>query len=90
MFFHLILQAPRSQSLAVGELLTLIMLATEHGYTVKAARDMKSLYDAVSSDLYAVWYAIENEVPLFAGNITELVKLTGWILKSNEYLRGLI
>ena len=29
------------------ELLTLLMLATKHGYEIKAARDMKSQYDEV-------------------------------------------
>jgi len=64
--------------LQLEELLSLIKSAHDHGYTIKDARDMKSLYDVVSSDLYSIWYAIENEVSLFAHNVLDLIEFTGW------------
>jgi len=69
---------PDRAPLRLEELLTLIKSANERGYSVKSARDMKSLYDAISSDLYTVWYAIGHEVPIYADNIPELIKFTGW------------
>jgi len=59
-------------------MLTLIKSAHDLGYNIKAARDMKSLYDVISSDLYSVWYAIENELAIFTDNIRDLIEFTGW------------
>jgi hypothetical protein len=67
------------EPLQLAELLTLIKLADDNGYSVKVAREMKNLYDANSTDLYSVWYAIENELPIFVKNIPDLIKLTGWV-----------
>jgi len=64
--------------LQLEEMLSLIKSAHDHGYTIKDARDMKSLYDVISSDLYSIWYAMENEVSLFAHNILDLIEFTGW------------
>jgi hypothetical protein len=72
------LNTPDLSPLRLDELLTLINMAAEYGYTVKDARDMKSLYDVISSELYTVWYAIENELCIFAENIDRLIHLTGW------------
>ena len=66
------------EPLQLHEMLSLIQAAHDHGYTVKDARDMKSLYDVISSDLYSVWYAIENQLPIFAHNILDLIEFTGW------------
>ena len=63
--------------LPLPELLTLLLLATRHGYAVKTVSDMKSHYDEVSSDVYAVWYAIQNGIDIFADNITHLIELVG-------------
>ena len=66
------------QPLRLEELLTLIKLASEKGYSIKDAKDMKFLYDARSSALYSVWFAIENDLPVFENNIPELIEFTGW------------
>jgi len=68
---------PNDKPLRLTELLTLLMLATKHGYAIKTARDMKSQYDEVSSDIYAVWYAVENGIDIFADNISRLIGLVG-------------
>lgn len=66
------------EPLQLEEMLTLIKTAHDLGYSVKDARDMKSLYDVISSDLFSVWYAIENGITIFADNILDLVEFTGW------------
>ena len=43
------------EPLQLEEMLTLIQSAHDLGYSVKDARDMKSLYDVISSDLYSVF-----------------------------------
>jgi hypothetical protein len=60
------------------ELLTLLDMALQFGYSVKSAHDMKLPYDEVSSELFAVWYAKENEICIFADNVPSLIELTGW------------
>ena len=64
--------------LDLDELRTLISMAAKFGYSVENARDMKTPYGVISSDLFAVWYAIENELCIFADNIDHLINLTGW------------
>jgi hypothetical protein len=64
--------------LQMDEMLTLIKSAHNLGYSVKDAKAMKSLYDVISSDLYSVWYAIENEMAIFAHNVLDLIEFTGW------------
>lgn len=66
------------QQLEMEELLVLVMLANRHGYRVKAAREMKPPCNDISTDLYSVWFAIENEIPIFADNIPSLIRFTGW------------
>ena len=66
------------EPLQLEEMLSLIKSAHDLGYSVKDARDMKSLYDVISSDLYSVWFALENELAIFAHNILDLVEFTGW------------
>ena len=34
-------------------------------------------YGVISSELYAVWYSIEHEIPIFPDNIHHLIELTG-------------
>jgi len=70
--------AASDEPLQLEEMLSLIKLAHELGYSVKDARDMKSLYDVIASDLYSVWFAIENEIAIFADNILDLIEFTGW------------
>jgi len=65
-----------NEPLQLEEMLSLIKSASDLGYSVKDARDMKSLYDVVSSDLYSVWYALENEITIFAHNILDLIEFT--------------
>ncbi len=60
------------------ELLTLLQWAARHGYAVKTARDMTSKYDAIYSEVYAVWYAIDNGIDIFAGNVARLFALVEW------------
>ena len=69
---------PPEAPLQLEEMLTLIKFADELGYSVKNAKGMTSLYDEVSSDLYSVWFAIENELSLFTHNIFDLIEFTGW------------
>jgi len=64
--------------LQLSELFELLKLAISHGYSIKAARDTKSRHDGVLSDVYAVWYAIENEVDIFPDNVDQLIELTEW------------
>jgi hypothetical protein len=64
--------------LRLDELLTLMGMADMHGYSVKNACDIKSPQDEISSELYAVWYAKENEICIFADNIAHLIELTKW------------
>jgi hypothetical protein len=66
------------QQLEIEELLILVMLANRHGYTVKAACEMKPPCNEISTDLYSVWFAIENDIPIFADNIPSLIQFTGW------------
>ena len=58
-----------SEPLSLNELLNLIMLANEFGYSVKAAHDPKSGDNPVLAEIYSVWFAIENELLIFAHNI---------------------
>lgn len=64
-----------SDPLKLDELLDLIMLANEFGYTVKSAHDMKSGDNPILTEIYSVWYAIENELLVFAHNIPWLMEL---------------
>jgi hypothetical protein len=66
------------EPLRLEEMLTLIKLADDLGYSIKVAKEMRNLYDARSTDLYSVWFAIENELPIFVNNIPDLIEFTGW------------
>ena len=67
-----------SKPLSLGKLLNLIMLADDCGYSVKTAHEMNSGNHPVLSDIYTVWFAIENEIPVFAHNITALIEFIAW------------
>lgn len=67
-----------NEPLQLEEMLTLIQSAHHLGYSVKDARDMKSLYDVISSDLYSVWFALENGISIFSHNILDLIEFTGF------------
>ena len=67
---------PPSEPLKLDELLNLIMLANEFGYTVKSAHDMKSGDNPVLAEIYSIWYAIENELLIFAHNVPWLMRFT--------------
>ena len=58
-----------SDLLKLGELLKLIMLANEFGYSVKSAHDPKSGDNPILAEVYSVWFAIENELHIFAHNV---------------------
>jgi len=66
----------KSEPLKLDELLSLIMLANEFGYTVKSAHDMKSGDNPVLAEIYSIWYAIENELLIFAHNVPWLMRFT--------------
>lgn len=65
-----------SEPLKLYELLNLIMLANEFGYTVKSAHDLKSGNNPILADIYSVWFAIENELLIFAHNIPRLIEFS--------------
>ena len=65
-----------SEPLELNQLLNLILLAHESGYTVRAAHDMKLLQNPILADIYTVWFAIENELHVYAHNIPKLVEFT--------------
>ena len=65
------------EPLQLDEMLTLIMLASKRGYSVKSARDMKAGYDPILAEVYSVWFAIENELSIFTDNIPGLIRFTG-------------
>jgi len=67
-----------SEPLQLEEMLSLIKSAHDRGYSVKDARDMKSLYDVIATDLYSVWFALENEIKIFDHNILDLIEFTGF------------
>ena len=65
-----------SEPLKLDELLNLIMLANQFGYTVKSAHDMKSGDNPILAEIYSVWFAIENELLVFAHNVPWLMEFT--------------
>ena len=65
-----------SEPLELSQLLNLILLAHETGYTVRAAHDMKLLQNPILADIYTVWFAIENELHVYAHNIPRLMEFT--------------
>ena len=65
-----------SEPLKLDELLNLIMLANEFGYTVKSARDMKSGDNPILAEIYSIWFGIENELSIFAHNVPWLMQFT--------------
>ena len=72
--------------LQLDEQQALIRMAAECGYTIKDAREMTAPYGVILSALYAVWYSIEHEIPIFVDNIHQLINLTGWSRSSpNEF-----
>ena len=74
------------EPLRLEEMLTLIKLADDLGYSIKVAKEMRSLYDARSTDLYSVWFAIENELPIFVNNIPDLIEFTGWERHESSFM----
>ena len=68
--------ALESEPLKLDQLLNLILLAHESGYTVKAAHDMKLLQNPILAEIYTVWFAIENELHVFSNNIPKLMEFT--------------
>ena len=64
------------EPLRVDVLRSLINMAELRGYRVADASDLKLPQDDISTDLYAVWYAMENELCIFADNITHLINMT--------------
>ena len=65
-----------SEPLELSQLLNLILLANQAGYTVRAAHDMKLLQNPILVDIYTVWFAIENELHIYAHNIPKLMEFT--------------
>lgn len=64
-----------SEPLQINELLSLLALANDFGYTVRSAHDFKSVNKPVLAEIYSVWYAIEHELPIFTHNIPRLIQL---------------
>jgi hypothetical protein len=69
---------PDHMPLQLDELQPLISMAAESGYTIKNARNMVPPPGVISSELYAVWYSIEHEIPIYSDNIENLINMTGW------------
>jgi hypothetical protein len=69
-------QSLGSDPLRLDELLNLIALANEFGYTVKSAHDKKSGDNPVLAEIYSIWFAIENELLIFAHNVPWLIGLS--------------
>lgn len=74
--FRLDQDSLESEPLELNQLLSLILLADESGYTVKAAHDMQLSRDPLLADIYTVWFAIENELRVYAHNIPRLMEFT--------------
>ena len=72
-----------SEPLQLNELLKLIMIADEFGYSVKSAHDPKSGDNSVLAEIFSVWYAIEHELLIFAHNVPWLTSFAR--LKSSDY-----
>ena len=66
------------------DLQTLINIAEGLGYPLENARDMKSPQVDVSSELFAVWYAKENDICILEDNIPNVIRLTGWGLSETD------
>ena len=66
-----------SEPLQLNEMLELIRLADESGYSVKSAHNMKHGYNSILAEVYSVWFAIENEITIFAHNIPWLIEFMG-------------
>lgn len=69
-------QLHTSEPLVLDDLLQLIGLANEFGYTVRSAHDNKSGDNPILAEIYSVWFAIENELQIFAHNVPWLIGLT--------------
>ena len=69
---------PVSRPLQLGEMIALLKLAANHGYAVKTAKNVKSAHDQILSDIYTIWFAIENEIDVFSHNVSQLIELVGW------------
>jgi len=69
-------QPLESEPLKLNELFELIGLANTFGYTVKSAHDKASGDNPILAEVYSVWFAIENELLIFAHNVPWLMGLT--------------
>ena len=72
------------EPLGLYELLTLINLAGKRGYSVKESRDLRTSGDEIYAEVFVVWFAIENDLSVFAHNIPGLIAMVG--LPRHDYL----
>ena len=75
-----------SEPLTVNDLLKLLGLANEFGYSVKSAHDFESSDQPILAEIYSVWFAIEQELLIFAHNIPRLIQLTR--IKNLEFTKN--
>ena len=66
------------------ELFDLIKLAELGGYSVKSAHSSEARNHAILTDIYAVWFAIKNQIPIFEHNIPVLVEFIAWKFSSGR------
>lgn len=74
-------ESPDRNPMQPNELQALVDMAAERGFTIDAASEIRSRYQPVLevySELYAAWYAIKNNIVVFADNFSALIKFTGW------------
>lgn len=74
-------ETPDRNPMQTNELQNLIEMAAERGYTLETANKMNSHHGSemvILSELYAAWYAMENNLTVFDDNFGTLIEFTGW------------
>ena len=61
-----------------AQLFDLIRLAELGGYSVQSAHSPESRNHPILTDIYTVWFAIKNQIPVFEHNIPVLVEFIIW------------
>ena len=71
-------QRDQKDKLDAAELLELMRLAELGGYSVQSAHSPEARNHPVLTDIYAVWFAIKHQIPVFEHNIPALVEYIIW------------
>ena len=61
-----------------AELFDLMSLAELSGYNVQSAHSPEARNHPILTDIYAVWFAIKHQIPVFEHNIPALVEYIIW------------